>query len=429
MTNNLCNIERVKKGQVVGWYYNQKSLAPFIFYLQIQECIIGPFKSGKYREDLHEAGINNGYASFQVPLPCWIRSNEALSIKALDFNKSVIYEGVNFKYSPPDSFKYIEDTVITIARNTRKTKTNMIRAVVLAFYSPHKISINQINLINFFKSKDFYVVASVATDNTSLTIPNDFSPDQIIIRKNIGYDFGSWMHGYLANASLLKDYSNLYFVNDSITGPLRDDASSCFMDSEPHDICGITESYDKKYHIQSYYWRVSSKAIQGMALDGFFFHNAPVPQDKFEAINNYELEMASYFNALGYTSGAVMNSNALRTDTIKDFIRDASRARNHAKRIYTEDFYHILEQSPIMQSIINYYNQILGDNHLNPTHYYWKSLINHGFPFIKTELLTSNPTGYPFTRKITDEFNVKYIDLLEDIIRSKPISYSHYIRK
>jgi len=64
---------------------------------------------------------------------------------------------------------------------------------------------------------DFIIICNNKNINFS-------APDyvKIIIRDNIGYDFGAWSHGLLDN-NLYENYDKFIFVNSSVSGPyLRD---------------------------------------------------------------------------------------------------------------------------------------------------------------------------------------------------------------
>lgn len=74
---------------------------------------------------------------------------------------------------------------------------------------------------------------------------------KIVIRKNIGYDFGSWKCGLLYCDLDLKRYNRLLLTNDSIYAPLYPLREA--LTTMNADMNGITDSYEIKYHLMSYF--------------------------------------------------------------------------------------------------------------------------------------------------------------------------------
>jgi len=90
----------------------------------------------------------------------------------------------------------------------------------LILYVFHRINDNVVNFIEYavFESKKYhFVIISNATDNNidSLNIPSYVT---VIIRDNIGFDFGGWSVGLLEN-DRYKSYDNFLFLNASVVGP------------------------------------------------------------------------------------------------------------------------------------------------------------------------------------------------------------------
>ena len=161
----------------------------------------------------------------------------------------------------------------------------------------------------------------------------------VIMRNNIGYDFGSYKCGidFIDN---LKEYNKLILAND---------------------------------HIQSYFLVYSNSVIASPSFKKFWNHVAYISDDtpdfKKKIIENYEIGGSSHFIAHGFKLGALCDNN---------------------------DITHYVKNSflPSLKSNINCYNHLNAnvDNALNPTHFYWDILIEKfQFPFIKREILVVNP--------------------------------------
>jgi len=83
----------------------------------------------------------------------------------------------------------------------------------------------------------------------------------IIIRKDIGRDFGSWKIA-VEKIKDLSLYTQVILTNDSVYGPMFD-FSKIFKEMEERnpDMWGITNSLTIDNHIQSYFMVFNKKMI------------------------------------------------------------------------------------------------------------------------------------------------------------------------
>jgi len=126
--------------------------------------------------------------------------------------------------------------------------------------------------------------------------------DRIIVRKNEGYDFMSWQsalrdEGY----ENLTEYDEIVIANDSCYGPFFP-FSNMFdvMDMKRCDFWGITENYDYKYHIQSYFM-VFRRSLVSSNLFRDFWESVKIEGVKTDIVLNYEVGMTSLFRINGFT--------------------------------------------------------------------------------------------------------------------------------
>ncbi len=176
----------------------------------------------------------------------------------------------------------------------------------------------------------------------------DFSSIQII-RKNEGYDFGSYRTGIIQCNNLL-DYESLILTNDSVFAPIVSlDKMFEIMKNKEYDLWGITDNYEISYHIQSYFVYFSKKVLyHPNFLD--FFEQIYVLDSKQGIIERYEIGMSKFYENLGLRIGALAS--------FKDLIE------------YTDG------------------------RKLNSTLYLWDILIKEfNVPIIKVELLRDNPNN------------------------------------
>lgn len=69
-----------------------------------------------------------------------------------------------------------------------------------------------------FNDNDVDFIIIVNNKNIKLDIQNNKNNVKVLIRDNIGFDFGGWSDALLLN-NLYKNYDNFIFVNSSVVGP------------------------------------------------------------------------------------------------------------------------------------------------------------------------------------------------------------------
>ena len=165
---------------------------------------------------------------------------------------------------------------------------------------------------------------------------------QVIVKQNIGYDFGAWRAGIEIVSNILEEYQQLILCNDSVYAPIFDLNKMFESMKGKFDFWGITDNYQHKHHIQSYFMVFSKKIfLEKYFLD--FWKNIKVFKYKESIIQNYEIGLTKLLRDKKYEYGVYCPSK-------------------------------------------------FGDKK-NSTHYYWKNLILEQYsPIIKIELLRDNPT-------------------------------------
>lgn len=124
-----------------------------------------------------------------------------------------------------------------------------------------------------------------------------------IIRKNIGYDFGSWRTGF-QRIEGLDSIELLILANDSVVGPVAD-IKNMFenMSRSKMDVWGVTDNYEIDYHVQSYFICFTRKVLK----NGFvkrFFSRVKILDTKQDIINEYEVGLSQQAITEGYSVGA-----------------------------------------------------------------------------------------------------------------------------
>jgi lipopolysaccharide biosynthesis protein len=195
----------------------------------------------------------------------------------------------------------------------------------------------------------------------------------IILRRNKGYDFGAYRDGLLHLGDDVHGLKCLIFANDSVYGPfipLRSMLNR--MDFSMMDVWMATDSWQTRYHGQSYFMAFGPTALKHLAFMSFW-SSVPNLIFKRSIIRYCEVGLTQHFLSAGLRVGAVWRYLDL-VDRI-------------SSRDLKNDSLHLADASMIAL-IQSAQKKRVG---LNSTHHLWLELLRNEFPFIKRELLRDNP--------------------------------------
>ena len=232
----------------------------------------------------------------------------------------------------------------------------------------------------------------------------------VCLRENVGYDFGS----FKAGIGLLKQHgarvSRLLIANDSVFGPFNDlQPVLQAMEREDIDLCGLTDSHDHGYHLQSYFISYSARMYASAAFDNFWSSvdliSNTTDNFKQKIVHNYEVGGSQHFIEAGCSYAVVFPYHDILDRLFQRVLDRLQRSRDPRAQIQ-------------VQAEELFFN-------LNASHRYWDELIDMGMPFIKRELLTKNPTGadlssWPEKIASTSPYDVTMI--LEALIHQNAIA-------
>ena len=122
----------------------------------------------------------------------------------------------------------------------------------------------------------------------------------LYVRDNRGYDFAAWAHVIRLHPELL-DAKTLYLLNDSVFGPTNDATFANLLtklrDSSA-DLIGLTECFERTWHISSYFLALKRPALASTAFRSFV-DEIVCYSDKEDVINQYEITLASRLQTAG----------------------------------------------------------------------------------------------------------------------------------
>jgi hypothetical protein len=208
----------------------------------------------------------------------------------------------------------------------------------------------------------------------------------LLVRRNVGYDFAAMREG-LSHFGLPRANTEMLIIaNDSVYGPLR--PLSEMLDRinfEQADFWGATESWQSRYHLQSYFLVAGPALLEHPAWSSFWESVRSVPNKRW-VITSYEVGITQWMIRGGIRCAAVFRYHDLVHD-----IDPALLVRNDRTDPQEIDPVLVMRRRHARR-IRNFY---VARTALNPTSDLWRQLLSAGFPFIKRELLRDNPTDAP----------------------------------
>jgi lipopolysaccharide biosynthesis protein len=118
--------------------------------------------------------------------------------------------------------------------------------------------------------------------------------------KNEGYDFGMWHKAF--SKFPVQEYDRVGLVNDSCILFKKLDKTFKVIDSSAWDYCGLMDSVQVEYHIQSYFLIMNKVAVK-LVNEYFSMHGMKSSID--DVIKIYEVGLTPYLQKRGLKVGAV----------------------------------------------------------------------------------------------------------------------------
>jgi rhamnosyltransferase len=116
---------------------------------------------------------------------------------------------------------------------------------------------------------------------------------------NEGYDFGMWYK--IISKLKIEKYSRIGLVNDSCVLFRKLDRFIQWFNENDLDYCGLIDSNEISYHIQSYFIVINSPALT--SLRDYFLNNGII-NNKDQVIRVYEVGLSGYMIQKGFKLGA-----------------------------------------------------------------------------------------------------------------------------
>lgn len=186
----------------------------------------------------------------------------------------------------------------TVSFDRPRKKTNNIRCVILAAYSKNGIIspyvIYYLKKLSEISDYLIYIMDGNLYNKEEASKIKDYV-DCVISGRHGRFDFGSWAYGidYLVKHKLYGRISELILTNDSCYGPIYPlEPIFKLMDAKDNDFWGLTDNFEPKYHISSFFLVLKKRLIHDN-LFRRFMESLPQKMDWSTAVKRGELSFTS----------------------------------------------------------------------------------------------------------------------------------------
>lgn len=229
---------------------------------------------------------------------------------------------------------------------------------------------------------------------------------RILLRDNRGYDFAAYRDGILSLAIQPGLPAMLLLANDSVYAPLSPLAGLFNgMDFAAADVWAATDSWQRRYHLQSYLVGFGPAALAHPSFLAFW-HQVRNVKSKWAVVKHYEIGLTRAMQAAGMRCSAVFDYQSLmrRAQAIVE-AEEAPPPNTMAALLRT--------------SAERARRTAAGRSAANPVIDLWMLLAEAGGPFLKRELVRDDPTRVPdiysWHRIVQDRSPVLYREMIEDL--------------
>ncbi len=421
MTNGLRgNLDRLEAPLVEGWAVDPDCEEDCGHVdVIVDGILVTTLRANLFRGDLQQEGIRAGYARFSFQLPKRFGDGCAHTIdvrhsgtgRSLENSPSTFTFGKDAKTRAAERRTWaIQELVLKSEIDVPAFRTALKQRRKVALVSTfHKqktfMQYHQVLFSSLVEAGFIVVAVHAAADparGAAVTIGrrNCFT----IAKTNVGYDFGSWAIGVFSLGEMMSGLDELLLLNDSVIEISRDGIRQMIARARTSgkDIVGITDSYERTYHLQSYFLWFGRKACRSGALQAFMAEYS-FSSDKETVIEEGELTLTARMLAEGFSIGCLHPYERVARawmdgiDTVIHEIRalpDFCAKLISAAAPTTHDPGSAYKDQ-LCNRVAEIFAMVLNGTPVNPTHFFWDALIADGFPLIKRELVTVNPVQVP----------------------------------
>lgn len=395
-------------GVAHGWAFDPRAPEkPLTVELCIDGSSVASTLADIFRSDLASKNIGTGRHGFRVDLSHLLIEERAYSISAraasgAEFKPVLTVRGgaalASKRQQAQDPTRFIHGCAPSALAELARSRRRL--AIVAYFQAEGRVFDYHRRLLQDLRSQG---LGTVLIRNGSENLPSFLDAardlaDLVLVRENTGLDFSAWLSIIQLLGDGLRELDELFFVNDSVVGPLFP-LSEAFtrMAARDCDFWGMTDSWGRAYHLQSYFLCFKQAALRSTALRDYF-RGYRHPLEKHDVIQAGEVGLTQALLAAGLRPAAYCTYLEVAERWLEDLPRRLAEDQHSPEaatkprpgrpmhRLLTERARHYAKAARSLRS----------GEALNAPHYFWDTLIrDFRLPFVKRELLLVNPERIP----------------------------------
>ena len=404
----LGHLDSIVNHIASGWAHGaDDSDAPAMLDVFIDGEIIGETVADLFREDLQRQNIREGYAAFNFAIPLNFFDGEEHNIRFAIRDSGEVLQNCPFSFRGTardlsfirQRIEWAERAILLQTSRRAQLLASRVRerrkvALLATFHAAPKFLGYHFSLTKMLTDAGFVVLLAHAAGALHPRLGDiDRGDCFLYAKRNLGYDFGSWAIGLYTLSNLFDHIDEIVLINDSVIG-LRVDIADVLeqMRRRNADLVGLTDSYDRAYHMQSYFLWLGRNICRSALLQ-VFMAKYPFSADKDIAIKEGEIGFSRFLLDQGFRAEALYPYERIAGTWLKKAPQLARAIENlpvfdaaAGAKLYRCDLLQKLEA--IACSVVN-------GTPLNPVHFFWDVLVEFGHPFLKREFVMLNPGEVP----------------------------------
>jgi rhamnosyltransferase len=403
-------LDRIDEAVLEGWALHPEDEEECqVLDVLIDGVFVGQVKAGLYREDLAKANLRAGYAKFLYYIPsCFIDGRthsidmrHAGTAHSIDNMPTSFTIGVKASVQLAERRNWALQTLVLKDETLDDGFAAAVRAVkrvafVSTFHNANSFLLYQRSLFSSLADAGFVVVIVHASTLYDERLDTTTGPGcYTIVKRNVGYDFGSWAVGAFTLDALLGDIDEVLLVNDSVleleAGVLANLIARALNTGA--DAVGVTESYEQQYHLQSYFIWLGPNICRSSLLRDFMA-GLSFSSDKTTVIKEGELALTARIAHAGFRIACLTpyQQVAQRWLDSLDRIVAEIRALPSVPSPTGADAY----KGGLLERLDQIVALVMDGTPVNPGHFFWDALIEGcDCRLLKRELVILNPCRVP----------------------------------
>ena len=394
MMKEFGYIDGISGSKLEGWAQNcANDMSCALVEISIDGDYVGAVSANAYRDDLARRSISGGFAGFSYNIPAKYFDGAQHRIDCrIAQGQTALADSPTFftrKFDAMSGGLALQRQVFTKDIDRSEFKAVLAATRKLAIISTHHNLKNflkyQTTIVRSLRRSGFVCLVVHSCDVFSSEMQ---SPDEsafLVAKRNTGYDFGAYALGVNIARDYMSEVDEIVLTNDSVFH-MVDDISQLIARARDLkvDLVGATDSFERRYHLQSYFLWAGKNLVASSVLTAFLM-SFPSDANRAVAVEEGELALTQYVLNEGMKAEAIGGYEAVAAAWMRRRDQNWNLLRRLTER-------HNADTSSVLEQFENTVDLVRTGVPVNPTHFFWDTLLREfDIPLLKREFVISNP--------------------------------------